>query len=222
MTQVNIESVRNIVEVQPGSASVIVAQNTVVVTAGAQQGPRGPTGNVEGVIGAYTVTAGDGLSGGGAITSNVTVEVDSSVVRSSGQQTVGSILYVDEANSRVGINQSAPKASLQVEDRGLETSTLSTSDTTADQVADSFSAAHFRTAKYLIQVHDTVNNYYHSSEVLLTHDGSTTYLTEYAIVFSNVSLASFNADINGGNVRLLVTPTNATNTIKISRDTITV
>jgi hypothetical protein len=130
-------------------------------------------------------------------------------------------LYVDSTNSSVGIGTVTPKAKLQVEELGLDTSTLVTSATTADQVLDSFAATAFRTAKYLVQVHDTINNDYHTSEILLIHDGTTAYITEYAIVFTDTSLASFDADISGGNVRLLVTPTNATNSIKVSRSAIT-
>jgi hypothetical protein len=68
-----------------------------------------------------------------------------------------------------------------------------------------------------VQVHDLSNNDYQSSEILLIHDGVEAYLTEYAIVYTDGSLASFNGDINGGNVRLLATPTNNTNEIKVIR-----
>ena len=47
-------------------------------------------------------------------------------------------------------------------------------------------------------------------------------MTEYAIVYTSISLASFNADIAGGNVRLLVTPTNNTNTIRVVRTALAV
>jgi hypothetical protein len=126
-------------------------------------------------------------------------------------------LHVDSTNNFVGIRTVTPNAPLQVEEAGLDTSLLVTSATTADQVLDSFSATTFRTAKYLVQVHDTVNNWYQASEILLTHDGVNTYSTEYAIVYTNSSLASFNSSISGGSVRLLVTPVNAVNTIKVYR-----
>lgn len=129
-------------------------------------------------------------------------------------------LHVDSTNNFVGIRTLAPRASLQIREAGLETSTLVTTTTTADQVVDSFSASTFRTAKYIVQIHDTLNNHYQTSEILLIHDGTTVYTTEYAIVYTNSSLATFGADIVGGNVRLLVTPTNTNNTIKTFRSCI--
>jgi hypothetical protein len=132
------------------------------------------------------------------------------------------LIVTDTTNNRVGINQATPLASLQVEQVGISTATLNTTTTTANQILDTFPAANFRTAKYLIQVHDTVNNDYHASEILLIHDGTTVYLTEFAIVYSDISLATFDSSILSGNVRLLVTPTTSTNTIKVTRTAIAV
>ncbi len=131
-------------------------------------------------------------------------------------------LHVDSTNNFVGVRTLTPLAPLQVEIAGFDTSTITTSATTANQVLDTFAAASFRTAKYMIQVHDTANNDYHTSEILLVHDGITAYMTEYAIVYTDASLASFNADVSGGNVRLLVTPVNSTNTIRVVRTTLVV
>ncbi len=130
--------------------------------------------------------------------------------------------YVDSTNNFVSVGTLTPKTQFQVNDAGFSTSVLPTTTTTANQVLDTFAAASFRTAKYLVQVHDTANNYYHSCEILLIHDGSTVYMTEYAIIYTSVSLATFNADIAGGNVRLLVTPTNNTNTIRVVRSALLV
>lgn len=156
----------------------------------------------------------DSVTSNGASTTNEVVV--------GGINAASGLIYTDTANSRVGVGTLTPGSKLQVEELGLDTSTLTTSATTPNQVLDTFSAAAFRTSKYLVQIHDTINNDYHTSEILLIHDGTTAYTTEYAIVYTNTSLASFDADISGGNVRLLVTPTNATNTIKTSRSAITV
>jgi hypothetical protein len=131
-------------------------------------------------------------------------------------------LHVDSTNNFVGVRTLAPLAPLQVEAVGIATSTLVTSATTANQVLDSFAASAFRTAKYLVQVHATSAADYHASEILLIHDGTNVYMTEYAIVYTDGSLATFNADISGGNIRLLVTPTNAVNTIRVVRQALVV
>lgn len=149
------------------------------------------------------------------VTANGAVTSDD--IQIGGLNSANGTLFVDRANARVGILTEQPQTMLQIKDGGFSTSNLYTTATTANQVLDSFSAASFRTAKYLVQVHDTANNDYQSSEILLIHDGVDPYITEYAIVFTNGSLATFNADINGGNTRLLVTPTNNTNEIKVIR-----
>jgi len=93
-------------------------------------------------------------------------------------------------------------------------STLTTSTTTADQVALAISSTIYRTLKIYVQI--TSSTSYHSQEIMLVHDGSVAYLTEYAIVNNGSILSTFDADISGGNVRLLVTPTNAVTTYKIA------
>lgn len=86
---------------------------------------------------------------------------------------------------------------------------------TASQVVDTFSGARYRTAKYLVQMTQGTN--YHATEVLLIHDGTTVYMTEYGTIFSNASLGTIDGDINSGNVRLLVSPTTTNTTIKAQR-----
>ena len=89
---------------------------------------------------------------------------------------------------------------------------LTTSATTANQVLHSASASGYRSAKYWVQA--TSGSTYQSTEILLIHDGTTVYKTEYATVYTGAVLATFDADINSGNLRLLCTPTNAVTTFK--------
>lgn len=93
-------------------------------------------------------------------------------------------------------------------------SSLVTSTTTADQVALSINSAVFRTLKITVQVKSSTN--FHSQEILMTHDGTDVHMTEYAAVYTSSVLTTFNGDINSGNIRLLVTPTNAISTYKIA------
>ena len=93
--------------------------------------------------------------------------------------------------------------------------TTSLTTTTANQVADTFDAGVYRTAKYVVQVSSGSN--YHSVEILLLHDGTTVYITEYATLYTNTRLATFDGDINQGLVRLLITPTLNNSTVKIQR-----
>jgi hypothetical protein len=93
-------------------------------------------------------------------------------------------------------------------------STLVTSNTNANQVALSISATSFRTAKIVVQI--TSGSNYHSQEILMVHDDSQVYMTEYAIVNTGAIGSTFDGDISGGNMRFLVTPTNAVTTYKIA------
>ena len=90
--------------------------------------------------------------------------------------------------------------------------TLTTSTTTANQVVTTISSSTYRTVKVLVQC--TSGTSYHSSEIIAIHDGTTAYITEYGTVYSASILASYDVDISGGNLRLLVTPVNAASTIK--------
>lgn len=92
--------------------------------------------------------------------------------------------------------------------------------TSADQVIDTFSATTYRTAKYLVQFSHAPS--YHSTEVLLVHDGTTVYMTEYAEVKTDSNLGTIDADISGGNVRLKVTPALTNTGVNVTRINVTV
>ena len=66
----------------------------------------------------------------------------------------------------------------------------------------------------IVQV--TSGSNYHSQEILMVHDGSEVYMTEYAMINTGAIGSTFNGDISGGNMRFLVSPTNAVTTYKIA------
>ena len=85
------------------------------------------------------------------------------------------------------------------------------SATTANQVLSSNAVAN-KGIKYVINAtHASAGT--HAAEVLLINDGSSAYFVQYGDVFSNSSLFSLSADVNSGNMRLLVTPANTNTTI---------
>lgn len=92
---------------------------------------------------------------------------------------------------------------------------------TTEQTADTWNVVSYRTVKYILQI--TNGTDYHATEILLMHDGTTVYMTEYATINTNGSLATFDADINNGYVRLRCTPANSgTTVVKGQRITVTV
>jgi hypothetical protein len=80
--------------------------------------------------------------------------------------------------------------------------------------AYAFAKASFRSAKFLVKV--AYSTHTEISEVLLTLDTSDNIaITEYAVVGTNGSSSAISADIDGTNVRLRVTPVNASSTVTV-------
>ena len=106
----------------------------------------------------------------------------------------------------------------------LNTSTQAITLNTITTV-DSFDKTVYRTAKYLVQV--SQGSKYTTSEVLLAHDGTTSYLSEYAVIElgGTVIPLTVSTSISGSNVLLRVTITDAATTsatVKVARTLIAV
>ena len=88
---------------------------------------------------------------------------------------------------------------------GLAATKVTADLDSATATLDSFSISSARAAKYFISINNTTSNEVSSTEVLLIHDGTNAFITEYNTIISNASttpLATFTADISGGNARL--------------------
>ena len=93
---------------------------------------------------------------------------------------------------------------------------VTTTTTSSETQIDNFSTSTYRCAKYFIQI--TEGTSYHTTEISVVHDGTTTYNTEYGTLKTNELLSTFDTDIDTGNVRLLATPASASpTTFKIVR-----
>ena len=95
--------------------------------------------------------------------------------------------------------------------QGFVNSGSTTVTSTSQTAIDTFPAATYRSAKYQVQI--TRGSEYHITEVYLVHDGTSSYGTEYATIKTGSQLATFDSDINSGNVRLLATPTSSSSTV---------
>jgi glutamate synthase domain-containing protein 3 len=137
-------------------------------------------------------------------------------------------------NGNVGISISSPTEKLDVNgkiktndsviisDSQIKTTTTTITASSAQFTADTFSASTYRTTKYIVEVRETATSNFYTSEILLMHDGSEVYLTEYGTLKTPISPVSFiDADINSNNVRLLITPSVANTVTKISRISLT-
>lgn len=133
---------------------------------------------------------------------------------------------IDTSNSAVVSNNVTVGNTLSVTVRtnvgpalALQSNTISYANAVVGQtIIDTFSATAFRTTKYVIEVRNATTGYM-AEEMLLIHDGSTVFLTEYGVVNTVATFCTFDADISGGVVRLLATPT--TNAVfKVARSMI--
>lgn len=215
MNDVTVNPVQMVVEINTSSpTTVTVERPQATITAVAEQGPRGPAGQ-SGTANTFIV-AGDGIEGGGSLTANVTVSVDATVAR------VGGVLWLDYSNARVGINQLDPKIDLHIGDAGMGSYSVSLTNGTPNQIVDNWSALDFRSAKYHIQLHAPGVDEYEVSELLIVHNASEVYLTEYAIINQGVRLAQYSASVFNNTVRLLCSPTYGTSQVRVFRTVLAV
>jgi hypothetical protein len=103
------------------------------------------------------------------------------------------------------------------------TATISAGSSAATNV-NSFTASSFTTAKLLVQVKQGSN--IHSTELMLVHDGTDVYMTEYGTVYNSDIIVTFDAIVTGGNVEVRLTKTaaaitaNSQATVKVTRTAI--
>ncbi len=165
--------------------------------------------------GASTLTFGGAVSGNSlkiASTTSGTANLTTDV-------TTGTANIFTSVTGKVQVG--AANSELYVGTETAFTGTTTTVATVSQTPTDLFSTTEFRSAEYLVQI--TQGSSYQLSKVLLVHDGTTAYLTEYGTVASGTILGTLDADISGGNVRLLVTMGSATSAVvKVSRKNIIV
>lgn len=95
-------------------------------------------------------------------------------------------------------------------------------NSTATSNVDTVSASLFRSYEYTVQLTDTTTSppRYQLTKLLLVHDGTTPYLTEYGIIFNSSQMGLFDATIGGGNIALQLTPTSANVVVRFIRTAI--
>ena len=127
----------------------------------------------------------------------------------SGSTSTGSLVVTGGA----GIAGTLNAVSLGVRDlTALFAANLTTSSTASSQVLHSLPYSEFKTAKYVVQC--ISGSDLQAQELLLIHDGSNVYMTEYSQVLgpSNTPITTFDARISGSLLELLVSPVNSITT----------
>lgn len=92
---------------------------------------------------------------------------------------------------------------------GLTSQTATTTTTSQTSIA-TYDIAEY-TAMELTVVSDSASNRT-ITKLLVVHNGTTASATQYGEVSTGTTLATYDVDISGGNVRLLATPASATST----------
>lgn len=153
-----------------------------------------------------------GLSTSGFVKSDASgnLSVDTATYLTSESDTLASVTGRGNTTNTGIVLQSG---STNVAVRSAVTATLATVSTTA---VDTWAIATYRSAKYIVQI--TQGSDYQVSEILVAHNGSTTYMTEYAVIETNGALATFTSAVATGNVELRATMASATSaTIRIEK-----
>ncbi len=93
---------------------------------------------------------------------------------------------------------------------------------TSTATLHSFEAARYRSAKYYVQVSNYALDEYETSEIIVTHNGTTAYSTQYARIYTGASsLGTVGVTLSSGNVSLQFTGVNSGNYVKVRAEYMT-
>jgi hypothetical protein len=128
----------------------------------------------------------------------------------------GTNLYFTNARAVAALEAVVPNFT-EVDINSLATqvaATVSVPTASSNNVAYSFAKADYRSAEFLVKT--AYSTHTEISKVLLTLDTSDNIaITEYGTIGTNGTAMTISADIDGSNVRLLVTTANNTSTITV-------
>ena len=179
------------------------------------------TGDVTGTASNATLAvSAQGLTGSPSVTVTNVNAVDAII--SGNLSVAGTITSLDQSDilatgiitASVGVDLGDPGIIT------LSSDTLTTTSTSQDTIS-SISATVNRSATFQVQV--TRGSEYHVTTINVVHDGTNAFLSEFGTIRTGSVLATFDADISGGNLRLRATPTTSASTVfKLSKTVIKV
>ena len=139
--------------------------------------------------------------------------------------TATGVMDIDSANvkqiftgdNNIAYNNSTGQIRTNITSADLSTDSSYLTATSSNQVISSISALTHRSVKFLVQVRvDAGGEKVQTSEINVIHQGGNAFMTEYGRVGNtDDNLATYDADINTNNLRLLVTPANANTEFKV-------
>ena len=182
------------------------------------------------------ILAGDGLTGGGALTANVTIShADTSNQANtsfdinefitdlnldqfghviSATKETRNFLTLEDADERyVNITGDTMTGNLVVQgtisqDHASYTTDIATTETTSSTEIWNFDSTIFNSAEVIIAATQGINR--HITKLLIVHNDTTAFATEFGTIATNTNLATYEVSLSGGNVILTATPSNGT------------
>ena len=159
-----------------------------------------------------TNTAGDMSTGNGFVTGILGANtITASIIRGGNVQTNSAVSVMSNTNfGNSSVNVLTTRNAIEQ----IKASSHTSSNTDL-QAMDSFALADYRSGKYLVSV--TSGSSYQVTELVVLHDGTNVYTTEYATILSGSTLAQFSANVLSGDIKLNVTPSSSVTTFKYQR-----
>lgn len=164
-----------------------------------------------------TITSGSSLTNSSLVSHYLTIQGNTTVINS--------ISFSNSVSISGAIRMSNSQSFVSATNSILSTSGANSINSIAgaNVIVDSFNASAYRGGKYLISTKDNSNSTYQMTEVMLMHDGTTGFTTEYATLRSVAnSLVTFSANLSGSTVRLWAVPAVSDSTYIISRELLSV
>jgi len=134
-----------------------------------------------------------------------------------GQYYKYSVLAGESRNASTGELPNNPANWSNYSTANLKSVSIALGSSDSASTIDSFLTTEYRTIKYVIQLEHDSDSKYHAAEILLTHNNTNAYFTEYAIVQTDSSLGEFDASLDSNIVSLTVTPSYSNTTFKAKR-----
>ncbi len=182
----------------------INAISTQAVTVNSHANGMLTTGNgfVEGTFGSRNLV-GNTLAGGTVATPGLlTITTNVSVTGTTLNVGTVSVNSSDVSIGGVSVTQISGISKFIANTNGL-----------TDQLIYFFSKTTYRAAEFTMSINDVNANAHQLSKVMVIHDTGNTYLTEYAVVYSNNNLGQFLSNANSTHIRTYLTPTVANTTL---------
>jgi hypothetical protein len=211
------------------SANVLVSQQLAVT-------------NTVSFANTLAVTGNTALSNTLTVTGNVTLSNTLSIVglanASGGLNTttanttainVGANINLTTSTLNIGntsINVSSNSSMIQIVGSNVVTESRLSDFTTqntvtftgnSSQVLDSMTLSAYRSAEYVISANNNTANAYQVSKILVIHDGTTAYVTEYGTMYTNTSVMTITAGANATHMLINCTPVSTNTTVKFTR-----